>query len=62
MVTTTLAEQILEELEQADTLEKLYQVMYRMRDGYRVKHISVHLGRAGSVEDVQAQGSNNHIR
>ncbi len=39
MVTTTLAEQILEELEQADTLEKLYQVTYRMRDGYRVKHV-----------------------
>lgn len=39
MVTTTLAEQILEELDQADTLEKLYKVTYRMRDGYRVKHI-----------------------
>ncbi|WP_299968324.1 LuxR family transcriptional regulator [uncultured Roseobacter sp.] len=39
MVTTTLAEQILEGLEQADTLEKLYQVTYSMRDGYDVKHV-----------------------
>ena len=39
MVTTTLAVQILEELEQADTLDKLYQVTFRMRDGYQVKHI-----------------------
>ena len=39
MVTTTIAEQILEELEQADTLEKLYKVTYLMRDSYRVKHV-----------------------
>lgn len=39
MLTTRLAEQILEELERADTLEDLYQVTHLMRDGFQVQHV-----------------------
>lgn len=39
MLTTPLAEKILEELEQADTLEKLYSVTHLMRDSYQVRHV-----------------------
>ena len=39
MLTTPSAEIILEELEQADTLEKLYTVTRLMRDSYQVKHV-----------------------
>ena len=39
MVTTTIAERILEELEQADTLDGLYKATYLMRDKYEVKHV-----------------------
>ena len=39
MVTTTIAERILEELEQADTLDGLYKATYLMRDKYDVKHV-----------------------
>ncbi|MEM6565024.1 MAG: LuxR family transcriptional regulator [Pseudomonadota bacterium] len=39
MVTTLKAERILEELEQADTLDKLYRVSFLMRDLYDVKHV-----------------------
>ena len=34
-----MAEVVLDRLEQADTLEKLYAVTYLMRDGYGVKHV-----------------------
>ncbi len=39
MLTTPLAEKILEDLEQADTLEKLNDVTHVMRDGYGLKHV-----------------------
>ncbi|MEE4189362.1 MAG: autoinducer binding domain-containing protein [Roseobacter sp.] len=39
MLTTTKAERILEELEQADTLDKLYRATFLMRDLYEVKNI-----------------------
>ncbi|MDW3225140.1 MAG: autoinducer binding domain-containing protein [Paracoccaceae bacterium] len=39
MVTTNRAETILEELDQADTLDKLYRVTFRMRDVYDVRHV-----------------------
>lgn len=39
MVTTTIAERILEALEQADTLDGLYKATYLMRDKYDVKHV-----------------------
>ena len=39
METISIAEQILEELEQADTLDKLYRVTFLMRDLYEVKHV-----------------------
>lgn len=39
MLTTRLAETILEELEQADTLERLYEVTHLMRDSFQVQHV-----------------------
>ncbi|MFK7765153.1 MAG: autoinducer binding domain-containing protein [Roseobacter sp.] len=39
MLTTQSAEKILEELEQADTLEKLNAVTHLMRDCYQVRHV-----------------------
>ncbi|MEM1351616.1 MAG: autoinducer binding domain-containing protein [Pseudomonadota bacterium] len=39
MLMNVVAERILEELERADTLDKLYRVTFLMRDLYEVKHV-----------------------
>ena len=39
MLATSMAEVVLDKLEQADTLEKLYEVTFLMRDGYGLKHV-----------------------